>query len=236
MPDPEPLFESLDTSPETGATEPPISPVAAVSEPPRTRVRPTPHKSKLTELLVNDKLPSSDKSHVQETIERYEQWISDMKAAPGTGSVKVERLVDLLNQYKRFVEVDLIWNSTADFLFRQRGQLKLDNSIIEEFLPWLVDVDIIPELANIPCFAGPASAFAAVYFSSTITDFPQSLGMRVRTKDQDFTLSRQAFLQASFDSQFPKSATDHNRVWLAYLAAECKMNLDKTMFQEASAT
>jgi hypothetical protein len=236
MPDPEPLFESLDIGSESGATEPPISPVAAVSEPPRTRVRLTPHKSKLTELLVNDKLPSSDKLHVQAAIERYGQWISDMEAAPGSGNAKLERLVELLNQYKRFVELDLIWNSTADFLFRQRGQLKLDNSIIEEFLPWLVDVDIIPELAHTECFAGPASAFAAVYFSSTITDAAQLLGMRVRTKDQDFTLSRHAFLRASFDSTFPRSATDNSSVWLAYLAAECKTNLDKTMFQEAAAT
>jgi len=60
--------------------------------------------------------------------------------------------------------------------------------------------------------------------------------MRVRTKNQDFTLSRQAFLRASFDSTLPASSSDQRDVWLTYLAAECKTNLDKTMFQEASAT
>lgn len=34
--------------------------------------------------------------------------------------------------------LDLIFDNLSDFLYRQKGQLKLDNSIIEEFLPWLL--------------------------------------------------------------------------------------------------
>lgn len=230
-----PLFESLEGT--VGSLNAaPIRPVAPVSEPPESRARPTPHKSKLVELLQNNKLPSADYPRVEVALSRYEQWIADMKAADNVGNDKVRRLVELLNSYKRYVEVDLIWDSEADFLYRQRGQTKLDNSIIEEFLPWLVDVSIIPELATAPCFAGPASAFAAVYFTTTITDVSNSLGMRVRTKDQDFTLSRQAYIRASFDPALPRTAGDQRDVWLTYLAAECKTNLDKTMFQEASAT
>jgi len=235
MTDPDQHFESLDTSADVGEP-PPLRPVAPASQPPVSRVRPTPHQSKLTELLANEKLPRGDFGRVQSAFSRYERWISDMKAVQAAGDLKVQQLVELLNDYKRFIELDLIWDSEADFLFRQRGQLKLDNSIIEEFLPWLVDVSIIPELAETDCFAGPASAFAAVYFSTTITDVSASLGMRVRTKNQDFTLSRQAFLRASFDSTLPASSSDQRDVWLTYLAAECKTNLDKTMFQEASAT
>ena len=35
--------------------------------------------------------------------------------------------------YKRSVEFDLIFLSDEDFLYRQKGQTKLDSSILEEF-------------------------------------------------------------------------------------------------------
>lgn len=199
------------------------------------RVRPTPHKSKLEELLVNQKLPEGDRDRVLAALTRYAQWIDDMKMLKSVGEDKVRDLARLLNKYKRTIEVDLVWDSKHDFLFRQRGQTKVDNSVLEEFLPWLVDPDIIPSLKSIDCFAGPASAFAAVYFSTTLTAPISTLSLRVRTKDQDFTLSRQAYVQASFDETFPAGSSDPQALWLAYLAAECKTNLDKTMFQSAIA-
>ena len=54
-----------------------------------------------------------------------------------TSSV-VEKLVDATNLYKKFIELDLIFDSPENFLYRQKGQLKLDNTILEEFLPQLV--------------------------------------------------------------------------------------------------
>jgi len=215
------------------AHEEPVSPVAAL---PSARRRPTPHISKLRELLNNPKVPESDHKNVHAAIARYEAWISAMAELQSVGDEKVSDLVRLLNDYKRSIELELIWDSSSDFLFRQRGQLKIDNSIIEEFLPWLVDVAIIPELADDDLFAGPASAYAATYFSTTIAAAVPSLGMRLRTKDQDFTISRQAYLRASFDASFASRKTESATLWLAYVAAECKTNLDKTMFQEASAT
>ncbi|MGO1050924.1 Bpu10I family restriction endonuclease [Crossiella sp. CA198] len=209
--------------------------LAPAGAPASERVRPTPHKSKLQELLANDKLPREDSARVATAVVRYDQWIADMEALATVGTDKVRDLVSLLNEYKRAIEIDLVWDSDHDFLFRQRGQLKVDNSVLEEFLPWLVDPEIIPALKNMDCFAGPASAFAAAYFQTAITAPLHSLGLRIRTKDQDFTLSRRAFVRASFDKNFPADATDNEAVWLAYLAAECKTNLDKTMFQSAIA-
>ena len=230
------IFKTLPSSAEgatsSAADDEPLSPAGQSVA---SRVRPTPHKSKLEELLVNQKLPEGDVPRVEAALRRYDKWIDDMTTLTTVGEDKVRDLVRLLNEYKRSVEVDLVWDSDHDFLFRQRGQLKVDNSVLEEFLPWLVDPDIIPALKNLDCFAGPASAFAAVYFSTTITAPTHSLGLRIRTKDQDFTLSRQAYVQASFDPSFPPGAFDEQAVWLAYLAAECKTNLDKTMFQSAIA-
>lgn len=200
------------------------------------RVRPTPHKSKLVELLRNSKLPEDDRAAVEGSIERYKSWIHDMASIDATGDDLVRQLVDLTNDYKKSVELDLIWDSGRDFLFRQRGQLKIDNSIIEEFLPWLIDPRVIPVLAEQDLYAGPAGAFAAAYFSGSLTAPDSGISMKVRRKDQDFTLSRRAYLKASFKPDFPAGATSSMDVWLAYVAAECKTNLDKTMFQEASAT
>ncbi|WP_406442355.1 Bpu10I family restriction endonuclease [Streptomyces sp. NBC_01613] len=210
--------------------------MAPVSEPSDTRERPTPHRSKLDELLKNTKLPEGDLESANEALHKYRSWVSQMKQVDATGDELVKAYVDLLNTYKRSIEVDLIWDSESDFLFRQRGQLKIDNSIIEEFLPWLIDPRVIPQLKEQDLHAGPAPAFAAAYFSSSLTASASDIAMKVRRKDQDFTVSRRAYLKASFEPNFPPSATSSAAVWLAYVAAECKTNLDKTMFQEASAT
>ena len=58
--------------------------------------------------------------------------------------------------------------------------------------------------------------------------------MTVRSKDHDFAMARPLFLKASHHDNFSKSR--EAKTHLAYVAAEIKTNLDKTMFQEASAT
>ena len=58
--------------------------------------------------------------------------------------------------------------------------------------------------------------------------------MNIRSKDHDFAVSLPLFLKASHNKDFNDSS--HRETNLAYLAVELKTNLDKTMFQEASAT
>ena len=198
--------------------------------------KPTPHGPKLKELSSNSKLPAEDHKAVASAISAYEKWISDMTSLKSNGEEKVKDLVKLLNGYKRKIDIDLIWDSQNDFLFRQRGQLKLDNSITEEFLPWLVDPAIIKGIDKNDIYAGPTSAFASTYFGSALSVHSKSPMLKVRAKDQDFTLSRPVFIAASFDKDFDSEQTNTQSVSLAYIAAECKTNLDKTMFQEASAT
>ena len=54
------------------------------------------------------------------------------------------------------------------------------------------------------------------------------------SSDQDFAISRELFLRASYDSSF--SCSTEQTAFLAYMAAEMKTKLDKTMFQEACTT
>jgi hypothetical protein len=202
----------------------------------RPTSRPTPHGDKLRELLNNGKLPPTDLPRVQKAISHYETWIARMAALETTGDERVKDLVSLLNEYKEHIELHLIWDSESEFLYRSKGQLKIDNSILEEWFPWLTDPRVMPELEGAELTVGPAKAFAATHFQSTATDGKATPGLVVRSKDQDFTIGRPTYLRASFSKEFPSALTDDQTTYIAYIAAELKTNLDKTMFQEAAAT
>jgi Bpu10I restriction endonuclease len=204
--------------------------------PPTQEELETPHRAKLKELLANTKLPGGDKDRVEAALEKYEAWVHAMSALKSTGDTRVGELVSLLNDYKYYIEFELIFDSPNDFLYRQSGQLKVSSSVIEEFLPRLVTPDVLPQLKGIEYLAGPQTAFAAAIFMGTLAAPQRGAGLQLRTKDQDFTIGRTAYLRASFRENFPNDESITERVYLAYVAAECKTNLDKTMFQEAAAT
>jgi hypothetical protein len=130
--------------------------------------------------------------------------------------------------------VDLIFDSEEDFLYRQKGQLKLDNTVIEEFLPLLVTTALREQLQGYELSFGPTTCFSDIRFESAIANPLPGGGMRLREKDHDFAISRRLFIQTSFHPDFQERATAETHI--AYVAAECKTNLDKTMFQEAAAT
>ncbi len=167
-----------------------------------------------------------------EARSRYKDWLEKLTQVPGDDSCVTEA-VGLLNEYRSFLDLEVVFDSDADFLYRQKGQLKLDNTVIEEFLPHLV-ARKFPQISE-KFSIGPHSCFAALYFTSTMGTAIATPGTLVRTKAQDFTISKRLYLRASFDREH---ATDVDRleVNLGYLCAECKTNLDKTMFQEACAT
>ncbi|MCL5745305.1 MAG: Bpu10I family restriction endonuclease [Acidobacteria bacterium] len=153
------------------------------------------------------------------------------------GPALLTRLVELVNDYKRYIEVDLIFDSSADFLYRQKGQHKVDNSVLEEFLPRLADTRLVPGLAHAQsCTVGPQSAFAAFTFSGTVHTLLRDGGIFIKVKDQDYALSKRVFLKASTKADFTGEDTISTELNVAYLAAECKTNLDKTMFNEGLET
>jgi len=196
---------------------------------------PFPHGDKLRALILNEKLPSEDQPRVRQAIKRYEEWLQELCAAQGTYPEIIAQMVSLLNAYKKHIEVDLIFDSDQDFLYRQKGQLKLDNTIIEEFLPIFVTTALRSWLQGYELSFGPTTCFSGIRFESAITS-PQQAGggMRLREKDHDFAISRKLFIQTSYRPDFRENITAET--YIAYVAAECKTNLDKTMFQEAAAT
>lgn len=130
---------------------------------------PQPLFEKLRALLANDKLPNGDRAKLKSVIERYHKWLATLKGTTGEGSTLVKKMVALLEEYKRCVEIEFIFDSPDDFLYRQKGQLKLDNSIIEEFLPHLV-VRCLAKALPKDLELGARNCFSAVYFMADIAN------------------------------------------------------------------
>lgn len=192
------------------------------------------HGDKLKALLQNSKLPRSDRSRVEAAVQKYEGWIAGLKAAEGSGSQLLGKLVRDLNEYKLYVELDLIFDAEDDFLYRQKGQLKLDNTILEEFLPYIFDPRIIKglgRLTNVKC--GPQASFAGLSFGSPFLPLNGG-GVFLKLKDQDFAVSKSHHMKIS-DSARSLDSYETSFV-VSHFATEIKTNLDKTMFQEASQT
>ena len=199
-----------------------------------TTALPTPHADKLRALLGNQNLPDSDKPRVRGAVEKYDAWEKEVRQIEGDGDALVEPLVTSLNRYRKWIDLNLIFDSPENFLHRQRGQIKLDNSVLEEFLPWLVNRIFPKRIAETGLSLGPTNAFSQLSFDSDPFNRPKGGGMAIRSKDHDFAVALPLFLKASHNQDFGDS--QEARTNLAYLAAELKTNLDKTMFQEASAT
>ncbi len=120
---------------------------------------PTPHFEKLVATIANEKLPEVDKPRIEQAIARYHDWIKGLDAAAKSSDNPVEDLVRLLNEYRNYIDIELVFDSPADFLYRQKGQLKLDNSVIEEFLPRLIHPRVLPELNLADLHCGLPRAF-----------------------------------------------------------------------------
>jgi hypothetical protein len=195
---------------------------------------PATHGDKLQALLRNNKLPDTDKPKLHEAIEKYTLWRNTLLGLSGNQDEIISQAVKLLNEYKNFIEIDFIFSSNDDFLYRQKGQLKLDNTILEEFLPLLVNSVFRKSIEKRNILLGPTACISGIRFDSSLAFETQGGGIVLKQKDQDFAISRRLFLKASHYESFEKSIIKETNI--AYLACECKTNLDKTMFQEASAT
>lgn len=90
------------------------------------------------------------------------------------------------------------------------------------------------ELSDLDLAFGPVNSFASLRFEENIRTVRNGAGMMIRSKAQDFAISRKLYISASHRQDFQDSVTSETNI--AYVATEIKTNLDKTMFQEATAT
>lgn len=201
-------------------------------------VRTTPHLNKITAASVNPKASDEDRALLAEVATRYREWIAalDEVVADEDPEARVRRQAGLLNDYKFFVEVECVAERGSSWLKRQKGQLKLDSSIIEEFLIHLVHPATLPSFDRLDQLSvGPNQAFMSMSFRpDSLKGLLDNLEVIIKTKDQDFTLGAKVHYAVGHDPDL--TTAERGAFVLAVLAAECKVNLDKTMFQEASGT
>lgn len=196
----------------------------------------TPHRDKLIAATENPKA-ARDIRVLRSALAEYERWSAALYALKSHGRKRVSEMVALLNEYKDFLEVDLILEKGSPFLTRQKGQMKLDNSIMEEFLIHLVRPEIIEKLPKAEFLVGPQRAFMSLAFMpgsfTSLFDRPEVV---IKSKDQDFIIG--ANIKYCFTSgvEFTGSKAQSGTFAIAAMAAESKVNLDKTMFQEAAGT
>jgi hypothetical protein len=205
-------------------------------EPHKDRLIAAIHKEKIMAAIDNPKA-KEDIDLLKEALSAYEYWIKSIKSLTTSGIQKVDDMTRLLNGYKDYLEVDLIASKGSDFLKRQKGQLKLDNSVMEEFLIHLVDPSILSNLPGFDLEPGPKTAFMSLAFRpSSISKLNEKPEVVIKDKDQDFTIGKTIHYKFSPDSNFNSRSTLSGKLHLAVLAAECKVNYDKTMFQECAGT
>ena len=108
----------------------------------------TPHKDKLLAAINNPKA-INDKFLLEDAYDAYKHWISQMSSLKSQGDKRVVEMTKLLNDYKDYLEVDLIAAKGSSFLKRQKGQLKLDNSVLEEYLTYLIHPGILNNLIKV---------------------------------------------------------------------------------------
>ncbi len=195
----------------------------------------TPHKEKLLAAIANPKA-ADDKALLEQAYKAYEKWIDDLNGLTSIGDKRVEEMTALLNGYKDFLEVELIAKQGSPFIKRQKGQLKLDNSVLEEFLTHFVHPDVLDNLPT-GIETGSQTAFMSLSFRPTdISALNSKPEIVLKQKDQDFTIGKSIYYKFSPDNGFANKMTLNGKMFLAVLAAEVKVNYDKTMFQECSGT
>lgn len=171
-------------------------------------------------------------------MKKYVEWEANLQTADApTTHELIGRMVTLLNEYKSYIDLDLVFDSSDDFLYRQKGQMKLDNTVLEEFLPVLVRKCLIKEFGRCEAdISAQTAAFSSAYFTSALGSPAAGGGLSIKTKDQDFCISKPLYLKSSCTSTFEPDDTVTVTTNLGYVTAELKTNLDKTMYQEAAAT
>jgi len=147
------------------------------------------HGEKLVAAFESEKLPAVDRDRVEAAIEKYDAWVRDMSGIrTAMLSQCIEEMVALLNEYKSYIDVTLIFDSPEDFLYRQKGQLKLDNTIIEEFLPILVKRSLELSVGDTGLAIGSqVPTFSSVYFESSISNPAPAGGITLKPELSGFT-------------------------------------------------
>lgn len=194
------------------------------------------HGKSLENTLFNRKLPKSDVALLENAIDRYKVWLIELnelliqldKGKYEDGSLYMEdrpdclhRVIESLNIYKKYIDLNVIYDSEHNFLYRNKGQLKLCNTIIEEFLERVLSARFGLPRNNLE--VGSIRCVSSMFFDV----FDEKEPIKTVNKDQDCAIVK----------NIPIEFWNIKKVFkIPLVAIECKTYIDKTMFQEAVGT
>ena len=137
------------------------------------------HGKALVALLSNPRLPKSDIGLVDSAIKWYEGWVervddltARLKESELANDSFIRDMVWEVNQYKKLIDMGLIYDSEHNFLYRNKGQLKVCSTIMEEFLERFIP-PLFPELVD-DLEMGSMRCVSSMQFS-VFEDSPESI-------------------------------------------------------------
>lgn len=196
-------------------------------------MKPGRHGKALENTLANQRTPKCDHDTLKNAlfwyrgwVERMDDFILQLKQCELTSENYICEMVNNLNQYKMLIDMELIYDSQENFLYRNKGQLKLCSTIMEEFLE-----RFIPPL--FPGLSDDLEMGSMRCVSSIQLDLFNADTVVTVDKDQDFAVSRKVYMKVGTS---PDEDAKPIVVRVPLVAIECKTYIDKTMFQESVAT
>lgn len=139
------------------------------------------HGEKIVAAIASSKMPLEDIPR----LEQADTWREQLQTVNGENLDElIKNMVKCLNDYKFYIDLNLIFDSDENFLYRQKGQLKLDNTVIEEFMPVFVEkcLEKVQGSCNIEV-SSQISTFSSVYFASSLSNPNVGGGINIKTKD-----------------------------------------------------
>jgi len=158
-----------------------------------------------------------------EIKKKYEDWQNNNMKITGTTENDIKKKVELLNNYKTFID---------QFKHDFSAQSKLHSSVLEEFMYYLFKD--IGKLNNKKLFLGNGKVYTNLYFAPpNIDKFEESSNIAINFKDQDFSISKEVVLKTKVSNN---QNWQQETIYVPIVSIECKTYLDKTMYEGSVST
>jgi len=189
------------------------------------------HGDKITGKLKYE-TTSEGKQLLCEVKDTYEEWKENTLAVVGILQKDIERKVDLLNNYKKFLNQPKFkkWagnNSGSSY------QSKLHSSVLEEFMYYLCKD--IPGINNKHIHLGTTKVCTHMTFPSlNIDTLEKSSYLITNSKNIDFAIAVEVEIRSGLPGS--KELPCVERIYEPLVYIECKTWIDKTMFDGINGT
>jgi hypothetical protein len=161
---------------------------------------------------------------LREINKKYAAWRDACLSVSNDEKKDTDRLVDLLNDYKDFIEHERFRKSF-------NAQTKLHSTVLEEFIYYVFR--LIPKIED-SMRLGSMEAYTNLFFApKNLEALNSDCGVNIYTKDQDFAIAKTATIVATPEGQ---NSEKRHKIQIPVVSVECKTYVDKTMYEGSVAT